>query len=513
MKSRKFEIALAAAAVLTGLSLRMFHFARLNESLHADEFIVGLMAKHILEGREFPVFFYGQHYLGAFESYLAAMGFAVWGASPMALRLIPLVFSVALIGVVFLFARSLYGLKTAALAVLLVSLPSRFFLDFSLAARGGFAEALVLMAVATWVGFLLLRKDGSGFKEHLAYGLLCGFLFFIYQSVIVYFLAAFGIFLLSKSFPSGRAMAVWGLGFLAGSAPLLVYNVVYPFATFIQLGGKFLDVSSQMYRDDGVSGLLAGFVGRNASVLRTGLDSFFRVYTGHPLREADWGSAAQGAAFGGVILFFIFAKRHRLGSLLKGKLKWADADATDFILFLLILTFAAGFRRPRYLLFAYPLGALLLVRGAMLLRPGWLAPVLLSALALMNGFDTAAFIRSQPRAPYALLLNKLEASGCTRGYAGYYTAYPINFLSNERIVLSPRAGPVAMDRYPSYTRLVERAKKLCFVFPAGDPSDLVFRDKLRGLGLPFRAERAGAWILYSGFKPEDLESIRLPVRR
>ena len=125
-------------------------------------------------------------------------------------------------------------------------------------------------------------------------------------------------------------------------------------------------------------------------------------------------------------------------------MKWADADATDFVLFLLILTFAAGFRRPRYLLLAYPLGALLL-------RPGWLAPVLLSALALFNGFDTAGFIRSQPRDPYARLLSKLEASGCTRGYAGYYAAYPVNFLSNERILLSPRAGPVAMDRYPPPT--------------------------------------------------------------
>ena len=92
MKSRRIEIPLAAAAVLAGVCLRIFHFARLHESLDADESIVGLMAMHIAEGREFPVFFYGQHYLGALESYLAAMGFAVWGPSPMALRLVPLVF-------------------------------------------------------------------------------------------------------------------------------------------------------------------------------------------------------------------------------------------------------------------------------------------------------------------------------------------------------------------------------------------------------------------------------------
>ena len=36
----------------------------------ADEGVVGLMAMHILEGRELPVFFYGQDYLGALEAYL-----------------------------------------------------------------------------------------------------------------------------------------------------------------------------------------------------------------------------------------------------------------------------------------------------------------------------------------------------------------------------------------------------------------------------------------------------------
>src|SRR5207302_10523614 len=59
----------------------------------SDEAIIGLMGKHILEGRAFPFYFYGISYNAscAWEAYLAVVPFAIAGVTVVALK-IPTVF-------------------------------------------------------------------------------------------------------------------------------------------------------------------------------------------------------------------------------------------------------------------------------------------------------------------------------------------------------------------------------------------------------------------------------------
>ena len=54
----------------------------------SDEAIIGLMAKHILEGRAFPFYFYGISYNAscAWEAYLAVVPFAIAGVGVVALK-------------------------------------------------------------------------------------------------------------------------------------------------------------------------------------------------------------------------------------------------------------------------------------------------------------------------------------------------------------------------------------------------------------------------------------------
>src|SRR5882762_10607040 len=56
--------------------------------VHSDEAIIGLMGKHILEGRYFPFYMYGQAYNAgaAWEAYLAAIAFAFFGVSVISLK-------------------------------------------------------------------------------------------------------------------------------------------------------------------------------------------------------------------------------------------------------------------------------------------------------------------------------------------------------------------------------------------------------------------------------------------
>jgi hypothetical protein len=68
--------------------------------VHSDEAIIGLMGKHILEGRYFPFYMYGQAYNAgaAGEAYLAAIAFAFFGVG-----IIPLKSCIVLLSLLCLF--------------------------------------------------------------------------------------------------------------------------------------------------------------------------------------------------------------------------------------------------------------------------------------------------------------------------------------------------------------------------------------------------------------------------
>jgi hypothetical protein len=72
------SVALIVAVILFRAAIFVFwersHF-------DSDQAITGLMAKHLAEGRAFPVFWYGQSHMLAVESWLAAPLFLMFGTS------------------------------------------------------------------------------------------------------------------------------------------------------------------------------------------------------------------------------------------------------------------------------------------------------------------------------------------------------------------------------------------------------------------------------------------------
>ena len=68
----------------------------------SDQAIVGLMAKHLSEGRAFPLFFYGQSYMLGVDAWLAALVFLVTGPSVSALHATLMVESVVAVSVLIL---------------------------------------------------------------------------------------------------------------------------------------------------------------------------------------------------------------------------------------------------------------------------------------------------------------------------------------------------------------------------------------------------------------------------
>ena len=81
----------------------------------ADEGIVALMARHIVQG-EHPLFFYGQHYMGSLDAYLIAGVFAVTGESVLAMRVVQTALFVALVLTSYGVALRMAGRRTAIMA-------------------------------------------------------------------------------------------------------------------------------------------------------------------------------------------------------------------------------------------------------------------------------------------------------------------------------------------------------------------------------------------------------------
>jgi len=83
---RPLTIAMAAAVALVLARAAVFLFWE-QASFDADQAIFGLMAKHIAEGRAFPMFIYGDQYMLGVQAWLAAPLFAVFGPSVAVLKL------------------------------------------------------------------------------------------------------------------------------------------------------------------------------------------------------------------------------------------------------------------------------------------------------------------------------------------------------------------------------------------------------------------------------------------
>ncbi|WP_408630864.1 ArnT family glycosyltransferase [Micromonospora coriariae] len=197
---------------------------------NSDEATFGLAALHIAQGRERPVFLYGQHYMGMLESYLAAPLVALTGPSWPVLRLPMLALYAVFLYLIHRLTRRLCAPWFAAFVVGLLALgPERVVRD-QLTVVGGRPEvkpAVLLMLLIT-VGL----AAGTVHHRRLAvglFGLLVGLAAWSDWLILPY-LAVAGLALV---WAVRRELVGWsGLllvaGFVVGVAPMIYDNLRAP---------------------------------------------------------------------------------------------------------------------------------------------------------------------------------------------------------------------------------------------------------------------------------------------
>lgn len=215
--------ALGVLAVVFRLCLTVAGYPRAD----SDEATVGLGALHIATGRDFPIFFYGQHYMGTIESYLAAPLLAVGGPSTLMLRLPLIVLYAGFLAAMYRLVAAAYGAWFAVFVVGVLALGSDRVLKDQLIAHGGTAEVKPAAAVLLLVAFALAtgwrQRRASGF---FLWGLVAGLILWEHLVVAPYVLVAAGVLALGVGRELvGRMGACLLAGLVVGAGPLIGYNL------------------------------------------------------------------------------------------------------------------------------------------------------------------------------------------------------------------------------------------------------------------------------------------------
>ncbi len=485
--------------------------------IDSDEAIVGLMARHIVEGGPVPTFYYGQHYMGSLEPLCAAALFYLFGSSNVTLQLTPLLFSLALIVLTYELGREVGGVVAARVAALLCAVPPVALVVWSYKARGGFIELLVIGAWAILMLLRWLKTDPLNLRLPAVISLLLGLGWWV-NNQIIYFIAPIGaigaLYLFgsvrSRQLGLSRLLAVLilsGVCFMLGSAPYWIYNLARGFPSLGMFG---FASPSEIGRY---------FVGLWTTALPIILGAK-QFWNADP--SLSGATVVVYLLYGVVFLTVLWSRRCSIAKLLKGEV---DTRAQVEIFLMLIVCVCAVFsvstfgwlsQAPRYLLPVYVglfvvcgVWASALFRVSTVLGVGGVLAVLgvnvsscyWGGRALPG--EPVVFQRDRVQRDHADLNRVLISLGISLVRTNYWIGYRLAFETGERVKFLVLQEPRQV-RIPEYERLPEGVSQdlvPLLLVPAERAS---FVGALSLLGYSFDERTIGEYVLIYNLKRPDL---------
>jgi hypothetical protein len=452
-----------AALSAVALVSRLPQLLSRNLLLEGDECILGLMAIHLAQAREFPLFFYGQRYgLAIVEAPAAAVSFLLFGAGAVPLKIA--ILTVWIVGICFYFvafARPLGAARSFAVSMLLVLMPA--WAATSMKAWSGYVTAFSATGLAL---YLITRNDNRRATPWFATGAVSGLIFFSHPLWLPSLAPVVAFYLWTS-----RRLRFW-LSYASGA--LLAVTAVYVIKVFAFAGA----VETWTGPPAGNAHLLASvpLLLRQLYVNLTGSYYFGTVVPAGPATAAAaylWFTVFGVGAL--LQIYRLFTRRYLLWSHLLFAsvlstlaanlilLEWRDARyvlAVDAP-----LAFLAGFE-------LFDLADRLRAQ-----TPRYAAALVLLLVLALEAAALTEFRRytymwwtntaSSPSEGRTLrrVVDHMRARGVTHAFAmNALLQWPITFYSNETVLARWKAD---VDRYPPYIRRIDRALE------RGDPIAIV----------------------------------------
>lgn len=199
--------------------------------VHSDEAVIGLMGKHILEGRFFPFYMYGQPYNAgaAWEAYLATIPFSIWGVGVLPLKSVVVTLSLAVVAVFYRVTDTLYDRRTALVATLLFAL-SPSLLKWHFQVRG-YSWHFLAIPILTGLFFSIASASPPRAPRVFWFGLASGLAVWNLELALSLVGALWVLLAVGRKLPPKNAMA-GAAGLATGYAPAFLFNLAHRFSNW-----------------------------------------------------------------------------------------------------------------------------------------------------------------------------------------------------------------------------------------------------------------------------------------
>jgi hypothetical protein len=221
--------------LVSGLFLRLYHVWTASFAyVDGDTSTIWLMAKHMLKG-EFPLFFYGQYYLGPLEPLIIAFFWMIFGIKTSTLYFGNIFFSV-LFGVsAYFLGKQTKDKMIGLLFMLFVTFPSPYFFKASIMPFGYLIEISFL---GNLIFLLSLRSCSKASKDHktlyyILMGIVSGVGFWTHYTFVYYLVPVCIYLFINETFKSLIKNSIFGLvSFFLAGFPFWFFTFKYNFLTF-----------------------------------------------------------------------------------------------------------------------------------------------------------------------------------------------------------------------------------------------------------------------------------------
>jgi hypothetical protein len=186
--------------------------------------IIGVLAADGWHGISLANFFdnCGGHLLWGLAT---APVFKVFGASYMALKVLPLLLGALDLWLIWDLSNRLFGKVAATVASLTFILAPPTLLIYSMLAKGNHFEGLTLQLLTTWFWVRGCENDKRRFLLWVLGALCAGLSIFAYSGSVIWVALLLLAHLVTRGLPNSREALAGGLGFAAGLTPLLWVNL------------------------------------------------------------------------------------------------------------------------------------------------------------------------------------------------------------------------------------------------------------------------------------------------
>jgi Dolichyl-phosphate-mannose-protein mannosyltransferase len=510
-------VVVVVGAVAAGLYFRLWLIFHAPST--SDAAISGLIAQAAQHGH-FTAFYGGQHYGGTAEPDLIALAFFLFGQSAVVAELVVVALAAVAAILTQRIASRLVSRNIALLAGALAWAAPAVTLRDSIRVYGFRGVTLACGVGLLLVAFRIL-EGRRGLINFAVLGFLAGIGWWSSPEIAYYLLPA--VLLIGMAIFRARRLRTWWPGLVTALTAAAVGMLPWIWAN---VGSGLASLHSN--RPERMT-----YFGR----LNTFFEYVLPMETG--LRKADSGVWIFGSDHLIALLLVVALLVVSLElCLLRGGASAVIALSTMAFPFLYALSPASwAWHDGRYGCYLVPLLALVVAIGisdlSRLLHMPSTAPFVMSGLVILATILAAVSITQamnlhritftsrwgDPNAPTVSAISKLEANGVTAGYADYWVAYKLDFLSKGRLNITTTGNDI--DRMPLINKTVQKSKRVAWIFVPpyeqnidgtqfsapplivgpGSVRESTFVQTLDHLGVGYRVVNAGVLVAITPDRP------------